>query len=518
MDTDTELLEAKRKIEKQASQIAGLTALVERYKELLRLSQRKLFGASSEKTIITGQVSLFNSETREAPSPEPEIEEVVVKRKKRRGKREKDLADLPTEVIDYELPENERACPECGDAMRDIGYDSRREIKYIPAQFVVVEHRQHKYACGRCYKETGTTPIVRQDAPPALISGSLVSASLMAHIMNQKYALALPLYRQEKEFLRMGVNLNRQNMAYWTVYCALNYLSIIRERLIARLLAENILGADETVVQVLHEDEKSARSKSYEWVYRTGGCAEHPIVVYDYQPSREYKHPLNFLKGFKGYLHTDGYDAYHKLPDVTVVGCWAHARRKFDEALTALPPENREDSEAAKGVAFCSKLFALERHFSGMSPEERYKQRLEQSKPISDALFSWAENFRGAIPKNKLVEAAEYLLGQRPYLENVYLDGRLEFSNNRTERSVKPFVMGRKNWLFSNTPDGAQASSIIYTIVETAAENGLKPYEYLKYLFERLPSAKTSEVEGLLPWNADLPAVCRMDISRRELA
>ena len=195
---------------------------------------------------------------------------------------------------------------------------------------------------------------------------------------------------------------------------------------------------------------------------------------------------------------------------------FAHARRRFDEALTALPYDKREGSEAAKGVAYCGKLFALERKFAHLSPDERYKRRLDQSKPVMDALFAWAESFRGAIPKTKFVNACEYLLNQRQYLENVYLDGRLELSNNRCDRSVKPFVIGRKNWLFSNTPNGAEASSIIYSIVETAAANGLKPYEYLNFLLESLPSSKTSDIDKLLPWSANLPESCHLTLTKRE--
>ena len=269
--------------------------------------------------------------------------------------------------------------------MCEVDCTCRRELKIIPAQVVVVEHRQHKYACSNCYEDPESTPLIQADAPAPLMSGSLAGASIVAHIMNQKYALALPLYRQEKEFVRMGVSLSRQTMSNWVVYCALNYLLIIYMALKGQLLKEEILHADDTTVQVLHEDGKPAKSKSYESVYRTSGHTETPVIIYEYQPTREYKHVLNFLKGFSGYLHTDGYEAYHKLPEVTVVGCFAHARRRFDEALTALPPDKRKDSEAAKGVAYCNKLFALERKFAYL--ERRFTGSLPFIQPRGISLI-----------------------------------------------------------------------------------------------------------------------------------
>ena len=271
------------------------------------------------------------------------------------------------------------------------------------------------------------------------------------------------------------------------------------------LLKETVLHSDGTTVQVLREVDRAAQTKSCEWVYRTSGCSERRIVIYEYKETKEKEHPQAFLKGFKGFLHTDGYQAYHDLPsDVVVVGCWAHVRRYWENLLKSIPKDKRKGSDAERGVAYINHLFDLERKFKDLSPDDRYKNRLEKSKPVADEFFAWAEKL-GALPKSPLGKPVSYALSQRKFLDNIFLDGRTELSNNRCERSVKPFVQGRKAWLFSNTPDGAQASSIMYSIVETAKENGLHPFHYIRFLLEALPNVTTGSVETLLPWSETLP-------------
>ena len=241
--------------------------------------------------------------------------------------------------------------------------------------------------------------------------------------------------------------------------------------------------------------------------YRTSGCVEQSIVLYEYQPTKKAEHAETFLRGFNGWLHADGYQGYHKLPgNIRVVGCWAHARRKFDEALQTLPKEMQKDSPAAIGECYCSRLFKLEQAFAELTPEERYEKRLEQEKPVLDALLSWANEMQAkTAPKSALGRAIHYLLEQWPYLTRYLEDGRLELSNNRAERSMKPFVMGRKNWLFANTPGGAQASDMIYSLIETAKENGLDPYRYLLWILQTAPQLSETNkawAESLLPANA----------------
>ena len=240
---------------------------------------------------------------------------------------------------------------------------------------------------------------------------------------------------------------------------------------------------------MLKEPGKSAVSKSYMWLYRTGGDAEHPVVLYDYRPDRKAGNAEEFLEGFSGYLHADGYQGYHKLPEnIRVVGCWAHARRKFDEAVKSLPQKEQAGCAALEGQAFCGKLFSIEKDIQDLPFEEKHKQRQDRAKPVLDALFSWAEEKRRVTPsKSALGKALHYLLEQRPYLIRYLEDGRLEISNNRAERSIKPFVMGRKNWLFANTPAGARASAVIYSLIETAKETGLDPYKYLLWVLREAP-------------------------------
>lgn len=250
------------------------------------------------------------------------------------------------------------------------------------------------------------------------------------------------------------------------------------------------------------------------WLYRSGHT-DVPIVLYDYQQTRASKHPRHFLEGFTGYIHVDGYAGYNGIPDLTLVGCWAHARRKFTDALKALPESARTSSVKAKeGLAFCNQLFDIERDLKDVSPEERYKKRLERSQPVLEAFSTWLrEQTPRVLPKSALGQAIKYCRNQWERLGVFLQDGRLEIDNNRAERSIKPFVIGRKNWLFSNTGKGAKSSAIIYSIVETAKENGLNPFHYLSYLFEQLPNMDTTDktkMAHLMPWSQAIPEECRI--------
>jgi len=445
-----------------------------------------------------------------------EVSEITYKRRKRTGKREEDLSGLPVERIDYELSEGKRACPECGEIMRDVGVSVRKELKLIPAKVVVVEHASHSYACRNCEQNNIKVPFAKAESPKPLINGSLASPSLVAHIAVQKYASGMPLYRLENGFRYDGVSISRQNMANWVITCSERYLEGVYETLKAHLLAEKYLHADETTVQVLREPGRKPQSKSYEWIYRTGTGAKRKIAIYDYKETRSQEHPRTFLKDFKGLLHTDGYQVYHNLPqDITVIGCWAHVRRKFETIIKSIPGEKRKTADAACGMAYINALFSFERQFEKLSPEGRHQKRLEHAKPVSDAFFAWAESL-GALPKTPLGEATGYALSQRRFLENVFIDGRTEISNNRAERAVKSFVMGRKAWLFSATPAGARASSVMYSIIETAKDNGLHPYYYMEYLLQKLPGTDASELESLLPWSETLPQRCYAPIKNKE--
>lgn len=505
-------------LEKKEYEITVLRQQIDWLTQQLRWMQGQRFGASSEQTqFISGQMSLFNEvEARADPDvSEPDLEQITCKRKKQAGKREMDLSVLPVEQIIHELPEAERICPDCGNTLHKCGQTVlRRELAYIPAQYKVMEHIQTVYSCRCCEQKNDHVPMKKSVVPPPLLPGSgLVTPSLLAHILNNKYGLALPLYRQEQEFRRSGVPISRQTMANWVIAAHQKWLADLFQLLRLELLANSVLHADETTLMVLQEPGRKARQKSYVWVYRTSGDSQRPVVLYDYQPSRAGECASNFLNGFSGMLHTDGYEAYHcKLPqEITVVGCWAHMRRKFADALKSLPADIRSRSPAQTGLDFCNTLFGLEDGYAKqkLSFEQRQAARTEQSVPIAEEFFAWAkrECKQNPVPKSMFGTALTYALRQERWLMNVFLDGRLELSNNRAERSVRPFALGRKNWLFSNTPKGADASAAIYSIIETAKANSLKPFAYMKFLLEHL--SKGYSLHDCLPWAPLAQTYCR---------
>jgi transposase len=508
----------QQQISKQEQQIAELSAKLKWYEEQFRLAQQKRFGASTEKTHPDQMdMDLFNeAEVLAASAPqEPDVETVTYSRKKASGTREAKLDQFPVETIHYELPASEQVCSCCGGSLHEMSTETRNESAIIPAEVKVVRHVRQVYACRNCEREEIRTPIVTASMPKPIQPGSLASPSIVAHVMSQKYVDSQPLYRQEQQFARLGLTLSRQTLANWMIYGSEQWLSLLTERMRVHLLEKDILHADETTLQVLHEPGKAASSSSYLWLYRTGR-ADAPIVLYDYRPTRGGEHPRNFLQGFSGYLHVDGYAGYHKVGNVTLVGCWAHARRKFDEAIKALPPTQDKTATAAQqGLAFCNQLFAIERDLAKATAEERHTIRQVRSLPVVDAYLAWLKQQRSrTLPKSKLGEAITYSLNQWEKLTAFLKDGRLEIDNNRSERAIKPFVIGRKNWLFANTPRGAKASAIIYSVIETAKENNLNPFKYLQYLFEQLPQLADPKdadaLDKLLPWSASLPLTCRV--------
>ena len=389
--------------------------------------------------------------------------------------------------------------------MEQIGKEVQRTLVLRPATATIREDVYYTYACRKCSIEATETPILKTERIPPVISGSYASPEAIAHIMVQKFVMASPLYRQEQELNRSGIQLSRQTMSNWILRAADDWLTPIYEEMKKRLVKEQILHADETTLQVLKEPGKSAQSKSYMWLYRTGKYASQPMILYEYRPDQKASNAETSLKEFSGWLHADGYPGYHRLPEhIRVVGCWAHLRRKFDEAVKSLPQKDQANAAALQGQAYCSRLFSIEQELAELPPEERYTQHLERSKPVMDALLAWAET-TNAAPKSALGKAVYYLKEQCPYLIRVLEDGRLELSNNLAERSIKPFVIGRKNFLFANTPWGAQGSAVIYSMIETAKESGLDPYRYLTWLLTNVPimaARDDSWADKFLPANA----------------
>ena len=446
--------------------------------EQLRVIKSKQFGSTSEKASeeICGQLSLLFNEPEvlaeeEQPSEEPAVE-VRSHTRKRKSGRARDILPENVEVVEVEhtLSEEERLCPECGELMQPIGTEIQEKIQIIPAKVILHRDVYVTYACLNCKENSINTPILNTPKELALIPGSFASAEAVAHFAVQKYVMGSPLYRQEQEWNRQGVMISRQTMSNWLIRSSDDWLTPIYDELHRLLLQRDLLHADETELQVLHEEGKAAQAKSYMWLYRTGSDAEHPIVLYEYAPGRGQEYPKVFLKDFHGYLQTDGYSGYNAVEGAIHVGCWAHVRRKFDEALRAVPKGKRSPT-AEQGVAYCSQLFKLEEKLKNLSPEERKEMR-QEPKAVLDAMLAWA-NTRNAAPKSKLGIALNYLKNQWPTLIVYLEDGRIELSNNRAERSIKPFVISRKNFLFANTVNGAKSSAVMFSLIETAKENGL---------------------------------------------
>jgi transposase len=487
--------------------------------EQLKLAKHRQFGASSEKSQLNGgeQLGLFNEAEAEASiAPEPELKEIKAYRRRKAGEVGigKLPEDLPVEVIEYDISAEEKTCPDCGNPLHVMGREVREELKFVPAKAVIVRHESLTYACRCCEKCSDHVPIVKASMPKPVIKGSFASPEAIAHIACEKFVMGSPLYRQEQDWERKGIDLSRQTMSNWLISATKKWLFPVYDRLKSILLTNQVLHADETTVQVLHEPGKTPQSKSYMWLYRTSCDAKHAIVLYEYQPNRQSNHPKAFLSEFNGYLHADGYSGYHSLPkNITIIGCWAHARRKFDEALKVIAKEHQAKSVAMQGILRIRQLYALEDAYKKLPPDDNFKARLEarkkQSKPLVEAFFDWCKELP-VLPRTNLGNAVNYCIGQRFWLEHFLIDGRLEIDNNRAERSIKPFVIGRKNWLFSNIVNGAKASAALYSIIETAKENGIVPFDYLTYVFRNAPNwdilNNPDSLLRLMPWNFISPA------------
>jgi transposase len=519
MEKTNEELEIIEKLKEenalQKQQIEELTAKVDWFMEQFRLSQHRQFGSSSEQT-TPEQVSIFNEAESEAKpeAPEPTIEEITYKRRKRQGQREEMFKDLPVETIEYRLSEEEQVCDICEGELHEMSKEVRRELKIIPAQVSVTEHVRFIYGCRNCEQNEINTPIKTAPMPKPALPGSPASASAIAYVMTEKFVKGLPLYRQEQDWNRMSVEISRQTMANWMIQSSERWLRPVYDRMHEHLLQRDIMHADETTLQVLKEPGRPADSTSYMWLYRTGRDGP-PIILYDYQTTRAGKHPKKFLEGFKGFLHVDGYDGYNSLPNIIIIGCWAHARRYYVEAIKAMPKVHTDKpTTSEEGLQFCNRLFSIERELHDVTPQERYDARLRLSRLVLDDFKNWLKyQTPRVLPKSALGKAIQYCRNQWDKLEGFMKDGRLELDNNRSERSIKPLVIGRKGWLFCATQNGANASATIYSLVETAKENGLNPFFYFTYLLEQLPNMDIQNkdaLDAILPWSATLPDVCKV--------
>jgi len=492
-------------IDQQAERLAFL----EEWNRLLR-SQK--FGAKSEK-IPPEQGRLFNEAELEqdghveSESHEAEVE-VPAHTRRKHGRRP--LPDfLPVEEHLHDLPEDQKVCGhDASHRLVEIGRETSDQLKFIPATVAIVRHIRPKYACPKCKDGVRIAPM-----PKLPIPKSLATPSLLAHVATSKYVDALPLYRQEKIFARLGVDLARGTLASWMVKMG-ELVEPLIERIAQEIRSSSFVQADETPFQVLKEPGKPAQSQSYLWVLR-GGARDHPLLYYAYDPTRSAEVPKRLLRGFQGFLQTDGYEGYTALgrePGIAHVGCWAHTRRKFDEALRGQGKSKKKgakrtakESRARQALSQIQALYRIERDLKDVSVEQRHAMRQKHSKPLVEKLREWLDASIDTVPPQSLTgKAMHYMHGQWPKLVRVLDDGRIPLDTNLVENAIRPFVIGRKNWLFADTVAGARASANLYSLIETAKANGIEPGRYLAHLFEVLPTITSADqLDRLLPQNID---------------
>ena len=516
------LLQQQEQLEAITKELHASNEKMQLLMEQVILGKQNRFGRSSEKMEDTSQICfreidgtiIFFNEAEaicDLNAAEPEdLELKSPKQPKRKGKKEADLSGLPVRRIDHYLSEEELEAEFGVRGWKQLPDAISRKYHFVPAKVEVEEHHIGVYA------SKTDEHMVKADHPKALLHGSLVSPSLGAAIINGKYVNAVPLYRLEQEFQRYGLQITRQNMANWCIRLAEEYLSILYDYLHKELYFYHVIQADETPVLVNHDGRK-AGSKSWMWVYRSGHLYQkRQIVLYEYQQTRNASHPREFLKGYDGICVTDGYQVYHtlekELEELTIAGCWVHCRRRFDEALKLIPKPSQKESNAFLLMKQIQAIYREEGKLKDLSSDERLKQRQAVIKPLVDAFFAYLKTIN-VSKKDKFGDAVGYARNQEKYLRVFLTDGDVPIDNNASERAIRGFCIGKKNWQMIDTIHGAKSSAIIYSIVETAKANNLKPFDYVQHLLEEMPKhmddRDCSFLENLLPWSEKLPAGIR---------
>lgn len=516
------LLQQQEQLEAITKELHASNEKMQLLMEQVILGKQNRFGRSSEKMEDTSQICfreidgtiIFFNEAEaicDLNAAEPEdLELKSPKQPKRKGKKEADLSGLPVRRIDHYLSEEELEAEFGVRGWKQLPDAISRKYHFVPAKVEVEEHHIGVYA------SKTDEHMVKADHPKALLHGSLVSPSLGAAIINGKYVNAVPLYRLEQEFQRYGLQITRQNMANWCIRLAEEYLSILYDYLHKELYFYHVIQADETPVLVNH-DGRGAGSKSWMWVYRSGHLYQkRQIVLYEYQQTRNASHPREFLKGYDGICVTDGYQVYHtlekELEELTIAGCWVHCRRRFDEALKLIPKSYQKESNAFLLMKQIQAIYREEGKLKDLSSDERLKQRQAVIKPLVDAFFAYLKTIN-VSKKDKFGDAVGYALNQEKYLRVFLTDGDVPIDNNASERAIRGFCIGKKNWQMIDTIHGAKSSAIIYSIVETAKANNLKPFDYVQHLLEEIPKHMNDKdcsfLEDLLPWSEKLPAGIR---------
>ena len=528
---DIQLSELKDMIAQPNTTIKTLNDTIARQKsendnlkaELAWLRQ-KMFGSSSERRIddLSGQLSLFDTPSEnEKPVEliEPEIVEQPKKSRKKKPTLKEQFKDIPTRQVPVDtLSAEDRICPLCGSEMLAIGTEViRSEIVYTPPKLERIEYIATTYACPEC-KDTEEPQFIKDNGRPALIPGSYASESLLAYILYRKYGLYIPLYRQEQDFLQMSAPIGRTSMAHWIITAGQEYMQPMYDYFHRELLKRRFLMMDETPIQVLKEEGRKAQSKSYFWLIRTGEDGLNPIILYNYTPTRAGENAKQFLKGIEPgfYLMADGYQGYNKVKETKRCCCFAHIRRYL---LEAIPKGHEKDysNPAVQGVLYCNKLFEYERSYKekGLSFKQIQNRRLKDQKPVIEGFLAWLKQVNPGS-NGKLKKAITYIRNREEFLMTYLEDGRCSLSNNLSENCIRPVTVGRKNWLFSDTPDGANANALYLTIVEMAKAYNLNLYEYLKYLLEHRPNKDMSddELAKLAPWSEEVQEKCSKQLEQ----
>ena len=506
--------------DKLSGEIQELNKKMEVLIEQITLANKNRFGRSSEKMTDTSQICfmevdgtiVFFNEAEavsDLDAEEPDtLENKPARTAKVVGKKDADIKDLPVNIINHYLTDEELVAEFGENGWKQLPDAISKRYRFIPAKVEIDEHHVGVYA------SKTDDRIIKADHPKALLHGSLVSPTIAAAIMNGKYVNAVPLYRLEQEFSRYGLTITRQNMANWMIRLGESYLAVLYDYLHQKLYNYHVIQADETPVLV-NRDGRSAGSKSYMWVYRSGHLyTDKQIVLYDYHKTRNSSHPREFLRDYSGICVTDGYQVYHTIEkereDLQIAGCWVHARRKFDEALTVIPKAHQNKSNAFLVIKQIQAIYREEGKLNKLSSEERLMQRQLVIKPLVDALFAYLKKMEPTVPASgQLRKAYTYILNQEKYLRVFLEDGEVPIDNNASERAIRGFCIGKKNWQMIDTINGAHSSAIIYSIAETAKANNLKPYDYFVYLLEEIPKHMEQKdrtfLEDLLPWSKKLP-------------
>lgn len=508
------------------SQMVELNNNMEALIEQLRIANQQRFGRHTETlSAIDGQIGIFNDveAVYDEDIPEQDIEEIVEKKRKSKikGQRDINLAGFEEEDISHTVSEDRLDAFFGKGNWKKLPSEVYKRLRCMPTQWIVEKHTVDVYV--------GTDgdhqdEFMRGDRPKALLRNSILTPSLASAIINGKYVNSMPLDRIEREFARNEVNISKQTMSNWLMLLSEKYFDAVCERMKEELLSSEVTQSDETPVEVINDGRKPG-SKSYMWVHRSGEYyKDKQIVLFEYQPGRDHRFPLEFYKDFKGVLVTDGLSQYHlverKTDGIVNANCWTHARRFFAEAVKAAArgdPEAAKRSIAYQALQRIGTIYKIEGTLKGMSAKDRLKERRKSIKPLVDEYFAWIkEQNSSTLPKSKTAQGIAYSINQEKYLR-VFLEyGDVPIDNSASERALRTFCIGRNNWKFCNTERGAQTSANIYSISETAKMNNLRPLKYFEYILTRLPylcdkkgNIDPSSLDDLMPWSDKIPEECR---------